>query len=312
MDQMKTSVLMSTYNGADYLEAQLISLLQQQDLDEVVIIDDCSTDKTVAIIKEFIEKNSLQKFWRLYINTKNKGWKCNFFEGIEKTSGDLIFFSDQDDIWAVNKIHVQKKVFENNDDIMVLASEEILYYGEKDKTIQLQLHMPAKLRLGRHCRNYRIGASGCTMGVRREFYDRVKQFHHDQWAHDEFFWQLGLLSNGLYFMEQPTVLHRIHGNNVSRAKSSFYDRVKGCKNSILSMEQAKAYLQKEGAERNKKAISMLLKRIALVKKRLALLVERKWIYIPILCFDRYHIYGRKRQIAGDFISALRTKNRDLL
>ena len=71
---MKLSVVISTYNGEDYIERQLDSIKNQtRPADEVLIIDDCSTDNTVNIIRRYIEKNDLCS-WKFEVNNQNKGW----------------------------------------------------------------------------------------------------------------------------------------------------------------------------------------------------------------------------------------------
>ena len=68
---MKLSVVLSTYNGAQYLEEQLDSLREQSRCpDEVIISDDCSNDGTVPIIKAYLEKYKLPG-WRLIENDRN-------------------------------------------------------------------------------------------------------------------------------------------------------------------------------------------------------------------------------------------------
>lgn len=66
---------MATYNGEKYIEEQLESLHQQeQKMDEVIVTDDASADKTAEIVADFIEKNNLSG-WKLIRNNSNKGWK---------------------------------------------------------------------------------------------------------------------------------------------------------------------------------------------------------------------------------------------
>lgn len=56
---MKTSVVMSTYNGEEYIIEQLDSLRNQsRPADEVLIADDCSTDNTVDIVRNYIKKTT--------------------------------------------------------------------------------------------------------------------------------------------------------------------------------------------------------------------------------------------------------------
>lgn len=67
-NDIKISVIMATYNGEKYLEKQLISIANQTvQADEVLIFDDCSSDSTVEIIKDFI-RNHRKKNWYVYVN----------------------------------------------------------------------------------------------------------------------------------------------------------------------------------------------------------------------------------------------------
>ena len=100
----KISVAMTTYNGARFVEKQLASLLAQtRPADEVIILDDRSTDGTPGIVTRFIKKNSPVS-WHFSVNEKNLGYKENFYHAVGRTTGDLIFLCDQDDVWHSNKI----------------------------------------------------------------------------------------------------------------------------------------------------------------------------------------------------------------
>lgn len=77
---MKISIVLSTYNGSQYIEEQLDSLRNQTyTADEVLISDDCSQDNTVQIIETYIKKYELLN-WKLEVNEKNCGWQKKFYE----------------------------------------------------------------------------------------------------------------------------------------------------------------------------------------------------------------------------------------
>ena len=100
---MKLSVALCTYNGEKYIKEQLESILNQTvAIDEIIICDDRSNDKTTAIIEQFQaeypDKISLHK------NHANLGSTKNFEKSISICTGDYIFLSDQDDIWKANKV----------------------------------------------------------------------------------------------------------------------------------------------------------------------------------------------------------------
>ncbi len=101
--QQKISVALCTYNGERFLQKQLDSIANQTRLpDEMVVCDDRSTDRTVAMVREFQASAS----WpvRVFENEHNLGSAANFERAIGLCSGDLIALSDQDDIWYPNRL----------------------------------------------------------------------------------------------------------------------------------------------------------------------------------------------------------------
>lgn len=119
---MKISVAIATYNGERYIKAQLESILNQDmPVDEVIICDDRSTDNTLDVVEEFIKENGLAN-WKVYKNPKNLGFSRNFFNAISKTTGDIIFLADQDDVWLPNKVSVMCGIMSQNPGILALSS----------------------------------------------------------------------------------------------------------------------------------------------------------------------------------------------
>ncbi|TQV61723.1 MAG: glycosyltransferase [Sulfurovum sp.] len=97
----KISICLATYNGEKYLKEQLDSLLNQTLTPyEVIIQDDCSTDNTVEIAKQYTDKLNL----KIYVNEVNLGFTKNFESVLQKATGDLIAPCDQDDIWKPDKL----------------------------------------------------------------------------------------------------------------------------------------------------------------------------------------------------------------
>ncbi len=115
MKRIKVAVLMSTYNGEKYIEAQLDSILSQQrnfDLG-IFIRDDASTDQTVAIIKEYQKTNENIHLTR----GKNLGCNASFFELLKNVSGyNYYAFSDQDDVWMEDKLQSAINALEKEND----------------------------------------------------------------------------------------------------------------------------------------------------------------------------------------------------
>ena len=108
------SLVMAVYNGSRYILEQLISIYTQtKKIDEVIIIDDCSTDDTITIIESYIRNNEI-KHWKVIKNKSNKGWKRSFQDGLCMSTGEFVFLCDQDDIWEPNKIEEMHRIIEAN------------------------------------------------------------------------------------------------------------------------------------------------------------------------------------------------------
>ena len=100
--QSLISIALCTYNGEKFLAEQLDSIINQTYKNiEIIITDDCSTDKTHEILHSYASKYS---FIHFEINKNNLGFKRNFEKAISLCTGEYIALSDQDDVWSENKL----------------------------------------------------------------------------------------------------------------------------------------------------------------------------------------------------------------
>ncbi|MCQ2049606.1 MAG: glycosyltransferase [Candidatus Saccharibacteria bacterium] len=218
MDNLKITVVMATYNGAKYLREQLESIKNQsREPDEVLIFDDCSNDggRTVEIVKSYIERNGLSS-WSLIENPYNLGWKKNFINGVKKANGDLIFLSDQDDVWSSNKIKRMVSIMESNSQINLLCSNYSILNERKrnvksqclcenDKLEQIKL--TAKFHL--------VNRPGCTYCLRKDFALKAITCWVDDFAHDSLFWIAAAITNSLFCINTSLIRFRRHDCNAS-------------------------------------------------------------------------------------------------
>ena len=92
------SILVATYNGAGYITEQLDSILAQAAADdEIIIVDDGSSDETLKILSEYSGKYPSIQVFR---NSRNVGVKATFERLLGLATKGIIFLSDQDDIWV--------------------------------------------------------------------------------------------------------------------------------------------------------------------------------------------------------------------
>jgi glycosyltransferase involved in cell wall biosynthesis len=228
---MNISVVMSTYNGEEYLYELLESLYKQtKSIYEVVIIDDCSTDNTVNIINNFIDEKKITNF-HIYINDCNCGWKINFIEGFEKATGDIIFPCDQDDIWYSDKIERMEEIMSNNDEIMVLASNYTPFYSKG--SIKISSKITNQFKNDGNVYKYRfnekfllIDRPGCVYCFRKDFYTKIKSDWISKYSHDTFLWVYSNIYDGLYIFDYATIKYRRHNSNASSFKENLLENYK--------------------------------------------------------------------------------------
>ena len=112
---MRISVAMCTYNGAEFLPAQLESIFAQtRAADEIVVCDDGSTDKTKSLIPDNVI---------FHENEKNLGTVKNFELAIGLCTGDVIVLSDQDDVWRPDKLQLIEDAFNRNPNVGLVFSD---------------------------------------------------------------------------------------------------------------------------------------------------------------------------------------------
>jgi glycosyltransferase involved in cell wall biosynthesis len=98
------SIVMATYNGERFLRIQLDSVFEQTYSNlEVIVMDDGSSDQTVAILREYEHDHANMQ---LHVNEKNIGHIKTFEKGIILSRGNFIALCDQDDVWDKKKIEI--------------------------------------------------------------------------------------------------------------------------------------------------------------------------------------------------------------
>ena len=217
---MKISVVMTTYNGKKYVEEQLDSIrIQTRTADEVLIFDDLSSDGTAQFIQNYIDSNKLSD-WEIRVNAINKGWKKNFFDGIQETTGDVIFLCDQDDIWVPDKIEKMIQVLEQNKKISVLASDySIKLEGEKRSNYQSvarKMKITGKVEMIPFDQKwYYVTRPGSTYCFRKTFFDEIKKDWDVNRAHDCNLWYFASVKDEMAIYHYVTMIFRRHGDNAS-------------------------------------------------------------------------------------------------
>lgn len=119
---MRISVAMASYNGEKYIEKQIRSILNQTyPVDEIVVSDDGSSDKTIEILNKIEDKRI-----HVFNNNGRKGYCGNFENALKICTGDYIFLADQDDLWMSNKVQSFINFIEKHPSVSCVFSNGIL------------------------------------------------------------------------------------------------------------------------------------------------------------------------------------------
>lgn len=235
---MKCSIIISTYNGENYITEQLQSIRQQTcQPDEVLIFDDCSTDNTVKIIRSFITDNLLNG-WELTINKSNKGWMKNFIDGLSMVNGDLIFLCDQDDIWMPEKISKTKEIMAQNNKIELLISNYIKFYENGNEKIGFNIPTLIK-RIDLDASFMDIKCPGCCYCVRKNLVDMCIPYWQKDFPHDALFWRTAIFRQTAYLYKYPLIKWRQHKNSTFAVQSRIN---RNLKSKLIWFEYANRYI----------------------------------------------------------------------
>ena len=310
---MKVSVVMALYNGEKYLGEQLQSILEQTVRpDEVVLSDDGSSDGTVGLAREFIARHGLSGSWRLSENPKNLGYAENFHRAAGNASGDVLFFADQDDLWLPDKLEKMLAVLAAHPDCAVLSTDYEPFCGGEEA-----LRVPARVcrrmpgdggleRIDLTPKHIYIGAIGCCMAVRREFYEKASAYRFRGWAQDDFLWKLAQTEEGLYLWHVNLVRHRIHVSNTS-TYGNYHDKKKRLAH-FQTMRRAAirmlARVKDRGGDPGGGKMTVLRRHIRMLELRIALMEEHRLLNaVLLLPFLGY--YERPRAYLLELLLALR-------
>ena len=213
----KISIAMATYNGARFIQEQLNSFAAQTRLpDELVITDDGSTDDTLGIIGRFAATAPFCV--QVQRNPQRLNYSRNFERAISLCSGDIIFLSDQDDVWFPKKIQTVAAKFIARSEVMVVINDQIVTDAQlvcSKRTVLENLE-----RVGRTSDAL---IWGCCTALRRSWAEHAfpmppqadlliacRELAHDQWIH-----KLATLLNVRTVVREPLQFYRRTGANAA-------------------------------------------------------------------------------------------------
>lgn len=199
------------YNGSRFIVEQLESILSQASADdEIIILDDRSSDESYAIVKAMEGRHANLKVLQ---NARNLGVVKTFEALLPLATKDVIFLSDQDDIWTEGRKAQMLKAMCGHGDVAVLANSCIYVDGERVREFFANGHRPDTSSIaGNFLKNNFIG---CCMAFRREVLALALPFPGSISMHDWWLGSCAMATGRVVYCDRPALLYRRHSANLS-------------------------------------------------------------------------------------------------
>lgn len=218
---MMISVCIATYNGSKYIEEQIGSILVQMgNRDEIIVVDDNSNDSTLHKINGIGDARI-----KIYQNKKNTGVKKTFERAIGLAKGDIIFLSDQDDIWIDGKVDLAKQAFIKNPNVTLFASDAIVI-DKSGRTVSNSFYN----LIGRFTNNIFLNIVknkflGCTLAFKKDMRTYFLPIPETVPMHDIWIGAINSIFGKTYFSDAPLVKYRRHEKNLTFIKHSTFRNI---------------------------------------------------------------------------------------
>lgn len=227
------AILMATYNGGKYLRKQLDSILSQTYSNFLLVIrDDGSNDDTNDILDEYKEKDNRVLVYKN--ESKVHGAFVNFWQLLylakKEILADYYFLSDQDDIWAPDKILNSIDKMKNDKDIPVLLYSDMKVIDDEDVIIYKSYNEKMHINIAKPQATFytRDIFWGCTMAFNYQLLSQIPLINIDDsrneiMSHDTYLAEFAALFGKVVYLNQVTLNHRKHSNNVTGKSTLKYD-----------------------------------------------------------------------------------------
>jgi glycosyltransferase involved in cell wall biosynthesis len=207
---------MATYNGEKYLEQQIDSILSQLGKDdELIISDDHSSDRTLTIIERYLKEDTRVK---LFMN-EEKGVTSNFENAIKRTQNEIIFLSDQDDIWKPEKVKTVKEYYEKNPTIQMIMSDITVVDNQLNTTIESFYEFRGS-RAGVLKNIIKNSYIGCAMSFRKELKTKILPIPRNVPMHDMWIGLVADMYKSALLIPEKLIYYRRHDATVTSVENT--------------------------------------------------------------------------------------------
>lgn len=196
---------MASYNGEKYIKQQMDSIFDQSiQIDELIISDDSSTDKTIEIIKSYNDKRI-----KLIENQKFSSPIFNLENALKHAKGDYIFLADQDDVWYPDKVKIVLKHLENHN----LVVTDCKLIDKDNNTLAPSFFQLINSGQGFFKNLIKNTYLGCCMAFDKSVLNYALPFPKKIAMHDIWIGLNAELFSSVYFCDETLISYRKHENN---------------------------------------------------------------------------------------------------
>ncbi len=221
----RVDILLPTYNGADFIEAQIDSILGQTHTNiRLIIRDDHSQDQTVALIGKYVDRDPRVVF------VTEPAFNLGLVKSIEcllnVSEAPFIMFSDQDDVWFPDKVaQFLKQALEVNQCIPMLIHSDCFVTDQNLKILRRFLGSKP-LNYGLKNSLFHFYVQGSSTMINNKLKEESLPFPENLYLHDRYLHIVSEIKGTRVYIDKPSMLYRQHDKNWS-ATSQFWKKLSG-------------------------------------------------------------------------------------
>ncbi|MGB3655541.1 MAG: glycosyltransferase family 2 protein [Rivularia sp. (in: cyanobacteria)] len=210
------SVLINNYNYQDYVVDAIESVLNQSHpVDEIIVVDDKSTDNSAQILQAKFSNHEIVK---LVLKDKNEGQLSSFNEGFLASRGDIICFLDADDLYKENYIAEVVKFYQDNLKCdFLFCSAEVFGNEERIANCYENNRELGYSKIATFYKRAWVGHRTSTLSMRRSVLEKFLPIPYlEDWrvrADDCIVFGTSIVGARKFYLAKPLVKYRAHGNN---------------------------------------------------------------------------------------------------
>lgn len=208
------SVALAAYQGEDYIEAQLRSILPQLSHgDEIIVSDDKPGGATEQIVRRVMADDPRV----IYVEGKGQGVVANFVNAIRHCRGDKIFLCDQDDVWLPDKVRRVTDAFDAGATLVLHNA----YVTDRDLNITDYSFFALRGSKPGFVRNIvKNSYMGCCMAFDRKLLKKIMPMPKHLPMHDQWIGLMGEVYGKVAFLDAPLIYYRRTGANVTGGETT--------------------------------------------------------------------------------------------